>query len=95
MSTCNPKHDLVDSVDLIFFQVVLFRFKCLTILIVSLLVYRVQPSLIQVNHEHNVVSKAGQSMHGGYFDYEGENVVDKSVESLEHKGLPRQMSHGL
>lgn len=40
------------------------------------------PSLIQVNEEHGIIPKAGQSMRGGHRDNEGEDVIDERVERL-------------
>jgi hypothetical protein len=45
----------------------------------SCLVDSVYPPLIEVNDKNNVVSEAGDAVHGGHCDDEAEQVVDNSV----------------
>lgn len=55
----------------------------------------VEPALVQVHEEYDVVAEAGKSMGGWHRDDEGEHVVDECCESAVGKGSPRQRRHRL
>ena len=48
------------------------------------LIYSVDPSLVKVDYEYDIVSEAGDSVHGWHRDDEREQIVDDRVqESVE------------
>eukprot|EP00640_Fibrocapsa_japonica_P003051 CAMPEP_0113940086 /NCGR_PEP_ID=MMETSP1339-20121228/6271_1 /TAXON_ID=94617 /ORGANISM="Fibrocapsa japonica" /LENGTH=272 /DNA_ID=CAMNT_0000943775 /DNA_START=65 /DNA_END=881 /DNA_ORIENTATION=- /assembly_acc=CAM_ASM_000762 len=58
-------------------------------------VHRVDPLLVEVDEEDEVVTEAGQAVHGGHLDDESEQVVDESVEGLVDHHTPGQVGHTL
>ena len=61
----------------------------------SCFVNRIEPALVQVDNEHDIISEAGNPVGGGHGDDEREQIVDERVERLVHEGPPGQVSHRL
>lgn len=59
------------------------------------LVHGIQPSLVQVDEEDNVIPEACQSVGGGHRNDKGKNIVDESVESFVHERAPGKCRHRL
>ena len=55
----------------------------------------VDPSLVQVNEEDHVVSKATHAVHGGHADNERKQIVDEGVQRPINHEFPRKVGHAL
>ena len=49
----------------------------------------INPSLVKVAKEDDVISETGDPVSCRHFDDEGENIIDECVECFVHKRLPR------
>jgi hypothetical protein len=55
----------------------------------SALVHGIYMPLVHINEEDDVISEAGQPVHCRHLDNEGKEVVDESIDELEHEVSPR------
>ena len=51
----------------------------------------IDPSLVQIDEEDDIVSETSDPVHHGHFDNECEYVVNESVQELVRQHAPRQM----
>lgn len=59
------------------------------------LVHGIEPALIEINDEYNVIPETGHTMSSRHGDDEGEEVIDERVEGFVHEGAPWERRNGL
>ena len=64
-------------------------------LVGSLLVHRVDPPLVEVYEEDEVITETRETVHGWHLDDESEQVIYESVERFVDENSPREVSHTL
>lgn len=55
----------------------------------------INPFLVKVTKEDDIISEAGDSVSCWHLDYKGKHVIDESIERFVHKRFPGQMCNGL
>lgn len=64
-------------------------------LILSSLIDRINPHLVQINKEDHIVTETSDSMQHGHLDHKREHIVNKRIQSLIDHGINRNVSHAL
>lgn len=64
-------------------------------LVDSVGIHPIDPTLIKVNEEDNIVSEASYPVHHGHLDDKGKQVIDEGVEGFVGEHPPREVSHRL
>ena len=64
-------------------------------LILSGLINRINPHLIQVNKEDDIITEASDSVKDRHLNNKGEHIINKSIQGLVDHGIHRNMSHAL
>lgn len=54
----------------------------------------INSALVEVDEKDGVVSEATDSVHGGHFDDEAEQIVDEGVDESEAKKFPGKVGDG-
>lgn len=64
-------------------------------LVLSSLVDRINPHLVQINKEDNIITEASDSMQHGHLNHKREHIINKCIEGLINHGVNGNMSHAL
>ena len=64
-------------------------------LVLSSLIDRINPHLVQINKEDHIITEASDSMQHGHLDHKREHIVNKRIERLIDHGIDRNVSHTL
>ena len=65
------------------------------VLILARLIHGIDPHLIQINEENDIITEAGNTMQDGHLDDEREHVINEGIQRLVDHRVDGNMGHTL